>query len=216
MPRPKIYFGFFSLTFDYYEHKVIFHQYSIHFNHAQINVRIHKVGRNSPLKLRPLYSTGLFYVYSVFVPTFLRRDLSGFAVMTCRVPYTQRRSDGSVSALLPGLPPASLLGRQCQPASRCDVLAISLVPGLSYAAAFASKMRACVFEIAAAFTWSPPCDTGTIGVKFCRSRPMRCSAVLCKPILAKKTFFLCPERNRACSVLLNVFSFTQMTIYLLA
>ena len=33
----------FSLTFDYYEHKVIFHQYSIHFNHAQINVRIYKI-----------------------------------------------------------------------------------------------------------------------------------------------------------------------------
>ena len=35
-------FWIFSLTFDYYEHKVIFHQHSIHFNHAQINVRIYK------------------------------------------------------------------------------------------------------------------------------------------------------------------------------
>ena len=41
-PRRK-YILDFSLTFDYYEDKVIFHQYSIHFNHAQINVCIYKV-----------------------------------------------------------------------------------------------------------------------------------------------------------------------------
>ena len=44
---PPNIFWIFSLTFDYYEHKVIFHQYSIHFNHAQINVHIYKTSEQA-------------------------------------------------------------------------------------------------------------------------------------------------------------------------